>query len=54
MIEPQWRLNLLPRLRFFLRHGRWCDHPDHTEWTLVDLGRHKIRWCTECGRPEFV
>lgn len=25
-----------------------------TPWRIVDAGRRKHRWCTECGRAEWV
>lgn len=54
MNEKEWKLNLLPRLRFFILYGFWCPHPMWSEWEMVDLGRHKMRWCTWCHYSEFV
>lgn len=43
---------LFPRLRFRLRHGFWCEHPNMSSWWLVDLGRRKMRRCPACDYAE--
>lgn len=53
-MTENWQWNLFPRLRYWLRTGRRCRHVAWGPWLTVDLGRHKIRWCADCGHPEFV
>lgn len=43
-----------PRLRFRLRRGFWCSHPDMGPWELIDLGRRKMRRCPDCDHAEVT
>lgn len=51
-------------LIFRLRNGFWCMHsdtdgaggawPTFTPWLMVNSGANKVRWCSTCGRTEWV
>jgi hypothetical protein len=50
-----------PRLRYWLRHGHWCEHEwlpgdggRQDGWRMIDLGRKKMRTCHRCDHSEFV
>lgn len=43
-----------PRLRYRLRHGHWCEHPNWGPWELIDMGRTKMRRCPDCTQAQFL
>jgi hypothetical protein len=49
-------MNFWDAWKFHRRNGYWCDHPkDMKHGELIDLGRRKMFWCTNCGgNTEFV
>jgi hypothetical protein len=42
-----------PRLRFRLRCGFWCEHPNMTPWHMIDDGFRQLRRCRACDWTEF-
>lgn len=41
-----------PRLRFRLRHGRWCTH-SWGDWRMINTGAGQVRYCEHCDYADF-